>query len=246
MQPSASARSKLTRLASRSATSRTGVSRSASVVSITSIVASPGASIPAPLAMPPMLQPSPRWTACLLTVSVVMIAVAASSPPSRDSCAQACSMPDVTSGMGNRTPISPVEQTATSPAATPSPAAVFSAMARASANPGRPVQAFAPPEFRTTAHSRPSATALRDQSTGAANTRLRVKTPAAANRGPRLETTARSGRSPPLIPAAIPAAANPAGVVTLTVPLRSCSGRWSRRDRGRCSWTGLRRRQCPW
>ena len=59
MQPSASALSKLTRLASRSAASRAGASRSASVVSTTSIVASPGASIPAPLAMPPMLQPSP-------------------------------------------------------------------------------------------------------------------------------------------------------------------------------------------
>ena len=175
-----------------------------------------------------------------------MIAVAASSPPSRDSREQACSMPDTTSGTGSRTPISPVEQTATSPAATPRPAAVFSAMTRASSNPDRPVQAFAPPEFRTTARSRPSATARRDHSTGAANTRLRVNTPAAANRGPRLETTARSGRSPPLIPAATPAAANPAGVVTLTVPLRSCSGRWSRRDRGQCSWTGPHRRRFPW
>ena len=53
----------------------------ASVVSTTSIVARPGASIPAPLAIPPTLQPSGLvCAACLGTVSVVMIARAARSP----------------------------------------------------------------------------------------------------------------------------------------------------------------------
>ena len=46
----------------------------------TSIVASWGASMPAPLAIPPIDQPAPSTTACLLTESVVMIASAAAGP----------------------------------------------------------------------------------------------------------------------------------------------------------------------
>ena len=52
MQPSESSRSKLTRVAARSAVSRSSADATASVVRTTSIVASWGASIPAPLAMP--------------------------------------------------------------------------------------------------------------------------------------------------------------------------------------------------
>ena len=44
------------------------------------MVASCGASMPAPLAMPPIDQPSPSTTTCLLTESVVMIASAAVCP----------------------------------------------------------------------------------------------------------------------------------------------------------------------
>ena len=54
MQPSESSRSKLTRVAARSAASRSAAGTTASVVSTTSMVASCGASMPAPLAMPPM------------------------------------------------------------------------------------------------------------------------------------------------------------------------------------------------
>ena len=221
MQPSASARSKLVLVASRRASSRADGSREASVVSTTSIVASPGASIPAPLAMPPIVHPPSWWADCLITVSVVMIAVAAASPPVAASCTQARPIPEVTSVMGSRVPIRPVEQTATSPASIPSAAAVAPAMAWASVRPGCPVQALAPPEFRTTARSCPLATASRDHLTGAATTRLRVNTPAAANRGPRLATTARSRRPLALMPDATPAAANPWGAVTLMGRLRS-------------------------
>ena len=80
MQPSESSRSKLTRVAARRARSAVAASTSASVVITTSIVASCGASMPAPLAMPPMLQPSASTADCLLTVSVVMMAAAASAP----------------------------------------------------------------------------------------------------------------------------------------------------------------------
>ena len=50
-----------------------------------------------------------------------------------------------------------------------------------------------PPELRTTASTRPSATTWRDQTTGAASTRLLVKTAAAWWSGPSLTTSARSG-----------------------------------------------------
>ncbi len=80
MQPSESSRSKLTRVAARSAVSRSAAGTTASVVMTTSIVASCGASMPAPLAIPPIDQPLPSTTACLLTESVVMIASAAACP----------------------------------------------------------------------------------------------------------------------------------------------------------------------
>ena len=76
-QPSESSRSNDCAVAARRAASAVAASTSASVVMTTSIVASAGASMPAPLAMPPTVQPSPWATASLDTVSVVMIAVAA-------------------------------------------------------------------------------------------------------------------------------------------------------------------------
>src|SRR6185437_10878064 len=54
MQPSVSSRSKVTAVADRSAASSRSGGRSASVVSTHSMVARPGAIIPAPLAIPPM------------------------------------------------------------------------------------------------------------------------------------------------------------------------------------------------
>ncbi len=62
--------------------------------------------------------------------------------------------------MGSRSPISPVEQTATSmgPVSVPqfdSVAATASAVAWVSWNPSGPVQALAPPELSSTARRRP-------------------------------------------------------------------------------------------
>ena len=81
------------------------------------MVASDGASIPAPLAIPPTVQ-LPGWCSatCLGTVSVVMMARAASSPPVRPpaiSCTS-CTTPASTLSIGSRSPIKPVEHTATS------------------------------------------------------------------------------------------------------------------------------------
>ncbi len=226
MQPSESTRSKVERVASRSARSSTALSSAASVVSTTSMVASPGASIPAPLAMPPTVHP-PRVTAAVLcTVSVVMTATAASSPPDADSRATALSTPARIRSMGSGTPMSPVEQTATSAASRPSCSAAFSAVAYVSWKPCGPVQALAPPELSTTARIAPSASICRDHWTGAACTRLEVKTPAAAQRGPLLTTRARSRLPFCLIPAAMPAAVKPRAAVTLTTspcsPRRGC------------------------
>ena len=65
MQPSVSTRSKVTRVALRSTESSVAASATASVVTTTSMVASDGASMPAPLAMPPTVKPSPVAVASL-------------------------------------------------------------------------------------------------------------------------------------------------------------------------------------
>ncbi len=61
--------------------------------------------------------------------------------------------------------------------------ATFSAVAWVSWKPGGPVQALAPPEFSTTALTRPPLTTCSDQRTGAALTRLRVNTRGGRARG---------------------------------------------------------------
>src|SRR5215472_530014 len=148
-------------------------------------------------------------------VSVVMMAAAASGPPAADTDAVAASTPRSSRCIGSRSPIRPVEQTATSLAGTDSRPARCSAVCLVSAYPSRPVQALAPPEFSTTARTVPPARTSWLHRTGAALTRLAVKTPAAAADGPSLITTATSGLPEVLIPAATPAARNPSGAVTL-------------------------------
>ncbi len=85
--------------------------------------------------------------------------------------------------IGSRSPISPVEHTATSMAPVSVPqsdsAATASAVAWASWKPPGPVQALAPPEFRMTARNAPVVSTCWLHSTGAALTLLRVNTPAA-------------------------------------------------------------------
>jgi hypothetical protein len=104
--------------------------------------------------MPPIVQPSRDCTVVLGTLSVVMIARAASGPPSSDSASTAAVTPALSLSMGSRTPIRPVEATATSIAPMPSSAAACSAVAWVSWKPSGPVQAFAPPELSTTARAR--------------------------------------------------------------------------------------------
>src|SRR3954452_2625491 len=220
-QPSESTRSKLTAVACFSAGPSTSVGTTASVVRTTSIVARLGASMPAPFAIPPTVQPPSGPLRCCTVVfgteSVVMIARAASGPPSSESAWTAAETPAVSLSIGSRTPISPVLATATSTAPRSSWAAACSAVACVSWKPSGPVHALAPPELRTTARARSPASTCRLHSTGAAGKRLVVKTAAAASSGPWLSTTATSGAPEDLRPAATPAAENPAGAVTLTV-----------------------------
>ena len=105
------------------------------------MVASWGASMPAPLAIPPMdqLPPGPSTTTCLLTLSVVMIASAAAVPPSGESAARQPSTPSSRFSRGLVRPISPVEQTTTSTAPMPRPSATRSATACVVAKPSLPV-----------------------------------------------------------------------------------------------------------
>ena len=128
--------------------------RSASVVSTTSMVASAGASMAAPLAMPPIWYTMPAMVQVFGTVSVVLIASAAASPPCpADAWAVAAVTPASSRSSGSRSPISPVEQTAISPAPTPSSPARCSAVRWVSWKPAGPVHAFAPPEFSATART---------------------------------------------------------------------------------------------
>ena len=204
--------------------------------------------MPAPLAMPLTDQPSPTKVACLETVSVVMIAVAAASCPSTLRAVATASTPGRSRSIGSRSPMRPVEQTTTSPAETPRTSPTFSAVRWVSRKPGEPVQALAPPELRITASTRPSLTTCRLQVTGAASTRLLVNTAAAWWSGPSLTTRARSDRPLALSPAVTPAARKPWGRLTVevTVPLLQREVRWFRGGRGRCWRTGSRRRPCPW
>ena len=111
--------------------------------------------------------------------------------------------------------MSPVEQTSTSPALTPSSSAALSAVWWVVWKPNDPVKQLAPPELRTIASTTPSLTACSDQMIGLAFARLDVNTAAPTLSGPRLTTTATSGLPVDFRPTATPAASNPCAAVTL-------------------------------
>ncbi len=113
-----------------------------SVASTASIVAIDGANIAAPLAIPPMVAARciGNSTGCCVslgTVSVVIIASAAASPPAASalSCAPSFGTPDSIGSMGIGMPMRPVWPTRTSPVSQPTACAVSSHMRNASARP---------------------------------------------------------------------------------------------------------------
>ena len=162
MQPSVSSRSKVTAVAERSAASSWSGARSASVVSTHSMVARPGASIPAPLAIPP-----------------TRVAV---DPPEGD-LGHGVGGPDRVGGgqaaapgggghrgvhagqqLVHRQPLADQAGRADRDLPAPNlrwPAARCSAVAWVSWKPSGPVQALAPPELSTTARTRPPLTTCR-------------------------------------------------------------------------------------
>jgi hypothetical protein len=89
-------------------------------------------------------------------------------------------MPARTLSIGSVTPMRPVDPTSAAPAGRFKACSVNRAISLASANPCRPVQALAFPEFTTTALAFPSFTRSTQIFTGAAQTWLVVNMPATA------------------------------------------------------------------
>src|SRR5207249_4902468 len=133
-------------------------SPTASVVSTASSVAMSGWIMPAPLAMPPTVTipagVSKRTAQCLGRVSVVMMARAASGPPSGVRRPAAARKPSATCSSGSGTPITPVDSTSAVRGGRPAACSAACAIARAAASPGAPVQAFATRAFIATARIR--------------------------------------------------------------------------------------------
>ena len=213
------------------------------------MVAMFGDSIAAPFAMPPTTKPSPSITTCLAWVSVVMIALAAASPPSVDRAATSAGTAAVMTSIGMGIPMSPVEHTRICSGATPSSDATAAHMASASSMPGAPVAALALPLLRMTATDWPPerSRCVRVVMTGAAVIRLRVNTPAAdTGCASVVATRERSGAPDALMPAAIPAATNPDAAVTLMGRPRRWRGRSPRADRRGCWRTARPDPRRPW
>ena len=160
----------------------------------------------APLAMPPTVKPSPATTTSLGTVSVVMMALAASAADSGRPVRAITigSISGMTWSMGNGMPMRPVWQIRISSAVAPmSPATAVHSRSAAS-RPGTPVAALALPDVRITPAALPPVAArwARLTWTGAAAARLDVKTPAAGTARPSaVATTATSWALAALMPA---------------------------------------------
>src|SRR6266568_4315769 len=194
-------------------------SPTASVVSTASNVAMSGWIIPAPFAMPPTVTipagVSKRTAQCLGRVSVVIMARAASGPPSGVRRPAAARRPSATCSRGSGTPITPVDSTSAVRGGRPAACSAACAIARAAASPGAPVQAFATRAFIATARIRPGRSAKRSASytTGAARSAFFVNTPAVAQLvAP--TSNATSGAPSALRPACAAAAVKPRGEVT--------------------------------
>ena len=151
VQPSTLRMLKEAATASASAGASNSAGAAASVVRTASIVAMFGASIAAPLAMPPTTKPSPRTSVSLRTVSVVRIASAAWVPPSGESAPTRGTTPCSIASIGSGMPMSPVEQTRTADGSHPRRSPTSSHVRSAWRRPASPVAAFALPLLRITA-----------------------------------------------------------------------------------------------
>jgi hypothetical protein len=170
--------------------------------------------MPLPLAVPPTVTVFPptstRATASFSRVSVVRMASAKPAWPNSPAAART---PAEILPIGKRTPMTPVEATATSLAPIHSASAVSSCIARASSTPPCPVAALAMPLFATTARTPPPSTAPRVTTSGAPLTALRVNT-AAASQGNSEKSNPRSLTPAAHTPHATPQAVKPDAAAT--------------------------------
>src|SRR5688572_5924573 len=156
----------------------------ASVAITPSMVAMLGSIMPAPLAIPVTVIVRPSITTsretALGTVSVVMIASAASAQWPGARSATHCGMPATMRSTGSGSMITPVDSGSTCAWCTPSASPTAAHTARALSRPASPVPALATPVFTTIARGLKCSLARCDLQTftGAAAKRLRVKTPA--------------------------------------------------------------------
>ena len=148
------------------------------------MVASPGASMPAPFAIPPTIQSGPGTTAVLVyRVRRLDRDGRLHAPLGRQSLGGSVNSRRDLVHRGRDADESGGKIAIWS-GPTPTARAVCSAITRVSSAPAGPVHALAPPELRTTPDIRPSASTRRDQRTEAAWTRLEVNARAAARDGP--------------------------------------------------------------
>ena len=201
--------------------------------------------------MPPTVAAPIVATASFGTVSVVMIARAASAPPAVDTCAHSFGMPASIGAIGIGMPMRPVEQTSTSAASNPRPSAVSAHMPRASARPASPVAAFALPELSTTAAARPSPRCARADLHGRGLREVRREHAGRDRRRAVLGRHDREiGRAGLLDPARQPARGEPARRSdthgSRSRITRAAAGRWSRGGRARCWRLGSPDRMRPW
>ena len=161
--------------------------------------------MPEPLAIPVIVTVMSLSVICLdtalATMSVVMMACAASSQLSSRSPAAHAGNPEIKRDNGNASIITPVENGSTCSALQLNMFATSAQVARAATNPGSPVPALAFPVLTTSARTpSPAARCSRATITGAAQKRLCVKTPATVVWGAKC-TSSKSLRPGFLMPA---------------------------------------------
>src|ERR687891_2219562 len=211
--------------------SRVSCRRAASVCTKQNIVAKRGWIIPAPFACaarrtrPPVSSTSRQ--ARLGPLSLVRID-SEKAPASPSSAAQAWWMPASTLSRGSSCPITPVEATPTWAGATPRCSAALDCIAAAVSRPRRPSPTFEQPELAATAR-RPPRSACFETMTGAPTRALVVKR-AADTVSASSDTSTPTSRPSGLIPAATPAARNPAGRACGSSS-RTCPGASTQRER---------------
>jgi len=170
--------------ASRSSVCSTGAAIGASVKTKDSMVAMSGMIMPAPLAMPLMvtvvLPIAVFAVATFGKVSVVMIALAASSQPSPRAFVTSVSITPSNTVAFSGSPITPVEARNTSSALQPTALDASLAVKTQAWRPVLPVNALALPELTTSARALRPLSFARHHSTGAEGHFDWVKTPAAA------------------------------------------------------------------